>query len=444
MVESMRASVWKIGITAGLGGLLFGFDTAVIAGTTDALTKIFHLSPAQLGFTVTSALLGTIPGAAFAGVPSDRIGRRASLKILGLIYVISALGCALAWNWPVFLIFRVIGGIGIGGCSVVAPMYIAEVSPAQHRGRMVGLFQLNVVFGILLAYVSNFIVSLLHFGAMEWRWKFGVAAIPALLFFAMLYGIVESPRWLLSKHRETEAKDSLIQIGGADPDEEFSRIRFSIRAEQKQQKGSLLSSHVRKPVLLAITIAAFNQLSGINAILYYLNDIFGAAGFSKLSGNVQAVIVGVTNLAFTLIAMSFIDRFGRRFLLLVGSVGTAIALGATAFIFQSGQHAQWLLWMLILFIASFAFSQGAVVWVYISEIFPNNVRASGQSLGSLTHWVLNAVITLVFPLIAVHSHAVPFYFFSAMMVLQFILVATLFPETRARNLESIESDFFHA
>ncbi len=440
----MRSSVWKIGLTAGLGGLLFGFDTAVIAGTTDALTAVYHLSPVALGLTVTSALLGTIPGAAFAGIPSDRIGRRASLKILGLIYVISALGCALAWNWHAFLFFRIIGGVGIGGCSVVAPMYIAEVSPAEYRGRMVGLFQLNVVFGILLAYLSNFVVSLFHLGIVEWRWKFGVAAIPAALFFAMLYGIAESPRWLLAKHRESEAKFNLELIGNADPEAEFTRIQLSLRAEKGQDAGSLLSRHVRKPVLLAITIAAFNQLSGINAILYYLNDIFGAAGFSKLTGNIQAVIVGVTNLIFTMIAMNFIDRFGRRFLLLVGSVGTALALGSTARIFQTGQHANWLLWMLILFIASFAFSQGAVVWVYISEIFPNNVRAAGQSLGSLTHWVLNAVITLVFPLVAVHSHAVPFYFFSAMMVLQFILVASIFPETRARNLESIEGDFFHA
>jgi len=439
----MRASAWKIGITAGLGGLLFGFDTAVIAGTTDALAGVFHLTPFELGFTVASALLGTIPGAALAAVPSDRFGRRSTLKALGLIYVVSAVGCAFAWNWPVFLIFRMIGGLGIGGCSVVAPMYIAEVSPAAHRGRMVGLFQVNVVIGILLAYVSNFLVSLLSFGAYEWRWKFGVAAVPAMLFWLMLFGIVESPRWLLSKRRDVEARASLERIGNEDPDGEYARIRFALRNEEAQNVTALFSPQIRKPVFLAITIAALNQLSGINAILYYLNDIFAAAGFNKLSGNVQAVIVGLTNLVFTLIAMNFIDRFGRRFLLLVGSIGTAIALGCTAGIFQTGHHAQWLLWMLIVFIASFAFSQGAVVWVYISEIFPNHVRAAGQSLGSMTHWILNAVITLVFPLIAVHSHAVPFYFFSAMMALQFVLVATVFPETRARNLESIENEFLH-
>jgi MFS transporter, SP family, arabinose:H+ symporter len=439
----VRASVWKIGIIAGLGGLLFGFDTAVIAGATDALTSAFHLTPFQLGLTVASALLGTIPGAAFAGIPSNRFGRRASLKALGLIYVASALGCAFAWNWPAFLFFRIIGGLGIGGCSVVAPMYIAEISPAAHRGRMVGLFQVNVVLGILLAYVSNFLVSLLHFGALEWRWKFGVAAIPAMLFWSMLFGIVESPRWLLTKRRDAEARASLEQIGNSDPEGEYTRIRLALRTEEAQNVRALLSPHVRKPVFLAVTIAALNQLSGINAILYYLNDIFAAAGFSKLSGNVQAVIVGVTNLVFTLIAMNYIDRFGRRFLLLVGSIGTVIALGCTAAIFQTGRHAEWLLWMLILFIASFAFSQGAVVWVYISEIFPNHVRASGQSLGSMTHWVMNAIITLVFPLIAVHSHALPFYFFSSMMALQFVLVATVFPETRARNLESIESEFLH-
>ena len=336
------------------------------------------------------------------------IGRRNSLKILGLIYIVSALGCALAWNWPAFLVFRVIGGLGIGGCSVVAPMYIAEISPAEHRGRMVGLFQVNVVLGILLAYVSNFLISLMHFGALEWRWKFGVAAVPAFFFFAMLFRIVESPRWLLGQHRETEAKWSLEQIGNTDPAGEFQRIRFSIRTEEQLPTGSLWAPQIRRPVILAVILAAMNQLSGINAILYYLNDIFASAGFSRVSGNVQAVVIGITNLVFTLIAMRFIDRFGRRFLLLVGSVGTAIALLGTALIYQTGTHAGWLLWMLILFIASFAFSQGAVVWVYISEIFPNNVRASGQSLGSLTHWVFNAGITLLFPLVAVHSHALPF------------------------------------
>ncbi|MDE1154705.1 MAG: sugar porter family MFS transporter [Acidobacteriaceae bacterium] len=440
----MRASIWRIGITAGLGGLLFGFDTAVIAGTTDAITQVFHLTPAQLGFTVTSALLGTIPGAAFAAIPSNWFGRRTSLRLLGLIYILSALGCALAWNWPLFLIFRIIGGIGIGGCSVVAPMYIAEVSPAEYRGRMVGMFQLNVVLGILLAYVSNFAISMMHFGPLEWRWKFGIAALPAALFSTMLLSIPESPRWLLSKGRTDEARSCLQQIGSSNPEQEFARIQFALRSEANTTQERLWDRHLRKPVFLAVSIAAFNQLSGINAILYYLNDIFAAAGFSKLSGNIQAVIVGVTNLLFTLIAMNYIDRFGRRFLLLVGSVGTTLALGATALIFQTSQHATWLLWMLILFIASFAFSQGAVVWVYISEIFPTSVRAAGQSLGSLTHWVLNAAITLLFPLVAVHSHAIPFYFFALMMALQFFLVLTIFPETRARNLESIESDYFHA
>ncbi|HEY0265031.1 MAG TPA: sugar porter family MFS transporter [Granulicella sp.] len=438
----MRSSVWKISAAAGLGGLLFGFDTAVIAGTTDAITNVFHLNAAQLGFTVTSALLGTIPGAAFAAIPSDRFGRKACLKALGLIYLVSALGCALATNWPVFLLFRTIGGLGIGGCSVVAPMYIAETSPADRRGRMVAMFQLNVVLGIVLAYLSNFLITAMHLGDGDWRWKFGVAAVPAAFFFLVLFGVAESPRWLLSKGREDEARANLLLTGAENPEQEFARIRTSLRSEHGAQAASLWAKHLRKPVFLAVCIAALNQLSGINAILYYLNAIFEAAGFSQLSGNLQAVIVGVTNLLFTMLAMTYIDRFGRRFLLLVGSVGTMAALAGTAYIFQTGQHAQWLLWMLIGFIASFAFSQGAVVWVYISEIFPNNVRASGQSLGSLTHWVLNAAITLAFPWVAVRSHALPFYFFAAMMALQFVLVWTVFPETRGRNLESIESDFF--
>jgi len=439
----MSNSVWRIGLTAGLGGLLFGFDTAVIAGTTDAITSTFHLTPTQLGITVTSALLGTIPGAAFASIPSDRLGRRASLRGLGLLYIVSALGCALAWNWSSFLFFRTIGGLGIGGCSVVAPMYIAEVSPADRRGRMVGMFQLNVVLGILLAYVSNFLVSLMHFGNLEWRWKFGVAAIPASLFSLMLFSIPESPRWLLSRFRADEARDSLDQIDRTIAEQEFVRIRFAIKLESETGHGTLFSRQLTKPIFLAVSLAALNQLSGINAILYYLNDIFSAAGFSKLSGNIQAVIIGLTNLAFTILAMNFIDRFGRRFLMFIGSIGTAISLAATAWLFQSHSHPSWLLWMLILFIASFAFSQGAVVWVYISEIFPTNVRAAGQSLGSLTHWVFNAAITLLFPLVAVRSHSLPFYFFAAMMAIQLLLVSTVFSETRARNLESIEGEYFH-
>ena len=422
---------------AALGGLLFGFDTAVISGTTRALTDAYQLSPWLLGVTVTSALVGTIFGSMLAGIPGDRFGRRDSLRILAILYLISALGCAFAWNWTALVIFRFIGGLGIGGSSVLGPMYIAELAPAKHRGRLVGFFQFNVVLGILLAYFSNYLVGLFHFGAAEWRWKFAVPALPAALFFALLFGIPRSPRWLVRKGRVAEARQVLQTIGEENFEAELQDIVQSIDTEHAAS-DQLFSWKYRFPIFLAVSIGMFNQLSGINAILYYINDIFVHAGFSKVSGDLQAVAIGGTNLFFTMIAMSVIDRIGRKTLLLVGSAGTAACLAGVAYVFFTSRHEGLLVWLLVGFIAFFAFSQGAVIWVYIGEVFPNQVRAKGQSLGSFSHWFMNGVISLTFPLMAASSGAYPFVFFSAMMVLQLFVVSFFYPETKGVSLEEMQ------
>jgi SP family arabinose:H+ symporter-like MFS transporter len=425
-------------LVAALGGLLFGFDTAVIAGTTRALTETYALSATMLGLTVSMALWGTVIGSALAGPPSDRYGRRGCLAALGILYIISALGCAFALNWYMLWLFRFIGGLAIGGSSVVGPMYIAEISPAAKRGRLVGFFQLNVVGGILLAYLSNYLIAQGGFGAAEWRWKLGVAAIPAALFFAALATIPQSPRWLVAAGRNAEAKLVLQKIGEPDPDRELIEIEETVRAAKHIGDEPLFQRRYALPVFLAITIGMFNQLSGINAILYYLNDIFERAGFSSVSSDMQAVLIGFTNLVFTLIAMSVIDRFGRKKLLLTGAAGTGMCLAGVAAVFASSQHSELLVWLLVGFIAFFAFSQGAVIWVYISEIFPNQVRAKGQSLGSFTHWIMNALISAVFPVMAVRSGAIPFVFFATMMAVQFLIVWKIYPETKGVSLEAME------
>jgi|SRR5581483_5752126 len=428
----------KSTIVAALGGLLFGFDTAVISGTTATLTQTYQLSRALLGITVASALWGTIIGAMLAGLPGDLYGRRNSLRVMAILYLVSALGCAAAWNWDALVVFRFIGGLGIGGSSVLGPMYIAEIAPARLRGRLVGMFQFNIVFGILLAYFSNYMIALRHFGLVEWRWDLGVTAIPAAFFFLMLFGIPRSPRWLVKKNRIQEARHVLQITGEHNFDDELQEIIRSIHIEQEQSAETLFSRKYLFPIFLAVSIGVFNQLSGINAILYYLNDIFAQAGFSKLSSNLQAVAIGGTNLLFTVIAMSVIDKVGRKILLLIGAVGTAFCLAGIAAIFFTGQHRNLLLWLLVGFIAFFAFSQGAVIWVYLAEVFPNNVRAKGQSLGSFSHWFMNALISGLFPLVAASSSGYPFAFFATMMVLQFFVVLFVYPETKAITLEEMQ------
>jgi MFS transporter, SP family, arabinose:H+ symporter len=421
-----------------LGGLLFGFDTAVIAGTTHSITTAFGLSPAQLGITVSSALWGTVLGSLLAGLLSIRIGGRDSLRILAVCYLLSALGCALAWNWPALLIFRFVGGLGIGGSSVIGPVYIAEIAPANWRGRMVGCFQINIVVGILLAYFSNYVIGLQSFGAREWRWDFGIAAAPALLFLLMLSGTPPSPRWLCTKGRFAEAFEVLHNLGSENSDGELADIVASLQTSDVSNVDAVFHWKYRKPLLLAVLIAMFNQLVGINAVLYYLNDIFAMAGFDRMSGNLQAIAVGTSNLVATFIALSLIDRIGRKKLLLIGSAGMAFCLAGAAIIFLTQQHQKWLLFLMVGDVGFFALSQGAVIWVYISEIFPNRVRSKGQSVGSSTHWIMNALVSGIFPLLAARSAAYPFVFFAFMVILQFVVVLLIFPETKGITLEQIQ------
>ena len=432
--------VVKSTVVGALGGLLFGFDTAVISGTTNALTQVFHLSPALLGVTVSSALLGTVIGAMTAGFPGQKFGRRDSLRVMAIFYVVSALGCAFAWNWPALIFFRFIGGLGIGGSSVLGPMYIAEIAPPAWRGRLVGCFQLNVVIGILLAYVSNAWIDTMQLGATEWRWQLGISTAPAILFLAALYGIPRSPRWLVMQGKLDESLSVLRLTGIPKPEEELNEIVGSIHQERAASSDPLFSRQYRFPIFLAITVGMFCQLSGINAILYYLNDIFSLAGATKVSGALQAVAVGATNLVATLAAMSVIDQFGRKKLLLVGTVGLAICLTAVSYVFMTHRHLHWLVWLLMAYIACFAISQGAVIWVYVSEVFPNRVRSKGQALGSSAHWVTNAIISLVFPVMAGSSGAYPFIFFAAMMVIDFFLILRYYPETKGISLERMQHE----
>ena len=428
----------KSAMTGALGGLLFGFDTAVIAGATQPLTQQFHLTSWTLGLTVSIALWGTVFGALFSGMLGQKIGSRSALRIMGVLYVISALGCAFAPTWIFFMVFRFIGGVGIGGSSVLGPVYIAELAPAKWRGRLVGLFQINIVIGILLAYLSNAIIATFHTGAIEWRIDLGVAVLPAILFLILLLSVPQSSRWLISQNRIDEAQLILSAMGSPDSKSEVEEIMASIRDEGGQNSSTLFERRHRLHIFLAITIGMFNQLSGINAILYYLPSIFASAGFGGMSSNFQSVAIGFANLLATMLGISLIDKLGRKTLLLIGAVGCAICLGAAAVLFTVGGHANLLLPAFIGFIIFFAVSQGAVIWVYISEVFPTNIRSKGQSLGSSTHWIMNGIITLLFPVAAAYSKSLPFVFFSVMMVVQFLVVLFIYPETKGYSLEALQ------
>ena len=417
---------------ASLAGLLFGFDTAVISGVTSALRAVYHLSDANLGFAVSAGLWGTFIGALFMGRLGDAIGGRDALRVIALMYVLATLGSALSSGlWP-FIGCRFVLGLAIGGSSVLAPVYIAEIVPAKSRGFLVGLFQFNIVFGILLAYLSNYLVGQIVHTPDAWRWKLGLAAVPSSLFFLLLFAIGQSPRWLVAKGRIDDAVAGLKKLGITDTGAAIAEFQ---RGDAGQERLSL-KRHGR-PILFAVLLALFNQFTGINAILYYLNDIFAAAGFSSVSADVQSIAVGAANLLATFLGMALIDRVGRKPLLTVGAIGCTTALAGVAVIMATGQGRAYLLALLILFIVSFAASQGAVIWVYISEIFPTPVRARGQSLGSATHWIANAVISAAFPIIATHTKALPFVVFAGITLIQAIVVPRFFPEPRGIELEDM-------
>jgi MFS transporter, SP family, xylose:H+ symportor len=445
----VNSLVLRSAVVAALGGLLFGFDTAVISGTTKDLERVYDIGGFTLGLAVATALIGTIVGALVAGRPVDRYGRKKVLFAIGILYFVGALGSGLVTHLGLFMAFRFIGGIGVGVASVVAPIYTAEIAPPRLRGRLVGLVQFNIVLGILLAYLSNFVIDNLLPEDIAWRWMFMVMAFPAAVFFLLLFTTPETPRWLFAVGRREEAVD-VIERTTSSPEEaslETREIEESLAAAHGQAQAPFFVRQNRKVILLAVAIAAFNQLSGINAILYYAPDIFRMAGAGDNAAALQSVVVGLVNLVSTMVALTIIDRVGRRKLMLVGSFGYLVSLGALAAVFFiydgkfSGASSVMVLAGLIVFIAAHAFGQGSVIWVFISEIFPNRIRGRGQSLGSLTHWVFAAVVSWAFPGIAdVLGGGTAFTLFFLCMVGQLVWVLKVMPETKGVPLEEMEAN----
>lgn len=439
-MKSLRY-VFFSALVAALGGFLFGFDTAVISGAEKSVQEVFNLDGFWHGFTVAIALIGTVFGALFAGKPADILGRKKCLIIIGVLYAVSAAGSALAGSWIPFLIYRFIGGIGVGASSVVGPMYISEISPAHLRGRLVALFQFNVVFGILVSFFSNYLLS--SIGENAWRWMFGVEFFPAAIFFVLVLGIPNSPRWLVRQNRIEEARRVLEAVGETDVEGAIRDIAHSLEV-LSGSAVKLFTWKYRLPIMFAVLLASFNQLSGINALMYYAPRIFQMAGIEKDASFLQAVAIGLTNLVVTIIAMSLIDRFGRKRLMIVGSIGTCFALGMVSFTFFTENFAGYnVLVYLMIFQGFFAFSQGTVIWVFLAEIFPNRVRGKGQALGSFTHWAWAAAISWLFPLVAENPFIggrYSFLFFSVMMVFQLFFAWKIMPETKGKSLEQIERD----
>ncbi len=426
---------WSI-VTA-LGGFLFGFDTAVISGAEKAIQQLWQLTSVEHGFTISIALFGTVLGAMFGGIPSDKLGRRQTLRWIAVLYLVSAVGAALAPAWVPFMVFRFLGGLGVGASSVTAPLYISEISPAESRGKLVGLFQFNIVFGILVAYLSNYLLA--NVGEHSWRLMLGVQAVPAVAFLLFLFRVPESPRWLLLHGRLGEGREVLRIISPATVEADVAAI-LTAQALAGRQSESLWAAQYRTPVLLAVAFAFFNQVSGINAIIYYAPRIFEMTGLGQGAALLSSAGIGLVNFAFTLLGVNVIDRFWRRKLMLVGSLGLIATLGLVARAFYTGQFNGYTVPVLLfVYIGFFAFSQGAVIWVFISEIFPNAVRAKGQALGSSTHWVMATVIAFTFPWFAEHlggGHT--FAFFCAMMVLQLVFVLRFMPETKGTALEQVD------
>lgn len=427
---------------AALGGFLFGFDTAVISGAEKSIQELWELTGFWHGFTVAIALIGTVIGALVAAKPADSFGRKKVLLIIAILYFISAVGSAFANEWLLFIAFRFIGGVGVGASSVVGPMYIAEIAPAKKRGRLVALFQMNVVLGILIAFISNYLISI-NVEINAWRWMLGIEAIPAILFLFLLIPVPGTPRWLVLKGKVEKAKEVLTRFGESDVEREIKEIQEALEAEKGISRVKLFTGHHSFPVMLAILIAVFNQFSGINAIMYYAPRIFEIAGLDRTSALFQSVSIGLTNMIFTIAAMFVIDKLGRKKLLLIGSIGMFVTLMIVAVSFLAEIGGLVVLIGLVGFIAFFAASQGAVIWVFISEIFPTNVRAKGQTLGSFTHWILAALISWIFPIVTNGNPintGIAFIFFSLAMLAQFFVVGRIFPETKGKSLEELQKE----
>ncbi len=438
----MKQRLYLYTFVAALGGLLFGFDTAVINGAIPFFTEHFNLNDAMKGWAVSSALLGCVAGALFVGRPGDYFGRRLVLRFLALLFLVSAVGTGLAWDFGSFIVFRLIGGLAIGGVSVLSPMYISEIAPPAYRGRLAITFQLAIVSGILIAFFSDYL--LLNTGANNWRWMFLVEAAPATLFLGLLFGVSQSPRWLVMKGYIQQAGAVLAELNPAeDVDKLVQEIRESVNTEVLGKNIYLFRKPYLRLVLLGIFVGMFNQFTGINIVMYYTTDIFRSAGFSTDSAIGQTVIIGLTNLLFTLIAMRVIDRIGRRKMLLIGSLGMALFLALFAISYLAGAFGGWLLVvMLVGFVGFFSFSQGAVIWVLLSEMFPNSIRARGSSIGSFSHWAFNAITVFLFPTIAAmfsngRGIAYVFIFYAIATLISFFFFRKYLMETKGRKLEEM-------
>jgi len=439
--------LFRYSIVAALAGFIFGFDTVVISGANEPIKELWHTSPLFHGFFIMSmALWGTVLGSVFGGTPTEKYGRKKVLLWIGILFAVSAFGSAFAQDPYSFSFFRFIGGIGIGVSSVVAPTYISEISTPATRGRLGAMYQFNIVFGILIAFLSNYFLQGVG-GDNDWRWMLGVLAIPAIIYTLMVLGVPESPRWLISKKNDLiKAKKIMGDIGVEDIDAEISTIVESNQHEMAAGSSStFLNAKNKKIIGLAFFIAFFNQLSGINFILYYAPEILTKIGLDKADSLLNSIAIGGTNLIFTFAGLYLIDRLGRKTLLLIGSIGYIVSLSMVAYAFKTGASPVFLMTFLLLFIASHAVGQGAVIWVFISEIFPNKIRATGQSFGASVHWVFAAIITLITPVFLDKTDGllkdapwIIFAFLAGMMVLQLIWVLTKMPETKGISLEELE------
>jgi len=446
IAKRMNAKLILWSIVVALGGFLFGFDTAVISGAEQSIKTLWQLSDVLHGLAIGVALFGTVLGAVFGGLPATRLGRKKTLIWIGVFYLVSTLGSAFAGGVYAFMIYRFIGGLAIGASSVVAPMYISEIAPAKNRGKLVATFQFNIVLGIVIAYLSNYLLRNTG-GEDSWRYMLGVVAIPSAIYCVLIFFVPESPRWLIVHRSDIKQARAILEI--SDPegaDEAVASLLKNIEEDKKRESlASFFTAKYAKPIGMAILIAAFNQLSGINAVIYFAPRIFEMAGIGKSAAFLQSAGIGLVNLVFTLVGVYLIDRLGRRKLMLIGSIGYIVSLLSVAACFYFNISSGGLVPILLfVFIAAHAIGQGSVIWVFISEIFPSGVRAYGQSLGSSTHWILAAIITTIFPMMAAKFGPAPlFAFFAAMMMLQLLWVIFLMPETKGVSLESLEKRFVH-